>query len=87
LIKQVIGAIILLNQSSSGNYSLGKNILLGGLVVQVVTFAFFITIAVHFDITVGKTGKWRWLMTALYVASALILVIDLIETIFSLHLK
>ncbi len=87
MIKQVIGAIILLNQSSSGNYSLGKNILLGGLVVQVVTFAFFITIAVHFDITVGKTGKWRWLMTALYVASALILVIDLIETIFSLHLK
>ncbi len=76
-----------MNQSSSSNYSLGKNILIGGLVVQVVTFAFFITIAVHFDITVGKTGKWRWLMTALYVASALILVIDLIETIFSLHLK
>jgi hypothetical protein len=76
-----------LNQSSSSNYALGKNILLGGLAVQVVTFAFFITIAVHFDLTVGKSGKWRWLMSALYLASGLILVIDLIETIFSLHLK
>jgi hypothetical protein len=72
-----------LNQSSASNYTLGKNILIGGLGVQVLTFTFFITIAIHFDITVAMSGKnggkWRWLMTALYLASGLILVIDLIE--------
>jgi hypothetical protein len=79
LIKQIIGAIILLNQSSSNNYTLGKDILIGGLIIQIVTFAFFIIVAIHFDVTVAMSGqhggKWRWLMTALYMASALILVI------------
>jgi hypothetical protein len=71
-----------LNRNSQSNYDRGKNILLGGLVIQVVTFAFFIIIAVHFDITVAKSGqhggKWRWLMKSLYTASGLILVIYLI---------
>jgi hypothetical protein len=57
---------------------MGKDILLAGLVIQIVTFAFFTVCAIHFDITVAKSGrhggKWRWLMKALYAACALILV-------------
>ncbi len=70
-----------MNTNSRNNQNLGKDILLAGLVIQVVTFTFFITIAVHFNVTVGKTGKWRWLLKGLYVASGLILVIYLIDKI------
>jgi len=72
-----------LNKTSQSKIDLGKDILLAGLVIQIATFAFFITLAIHFEVTVGKCGqhggKWRWLMKALYTASGLILVIDLIE--------
>ncbi|CAF1054443.1 unnamed protein product [Adineta ricciae] len=76
-IIQVIGAIILLNQSKSSNLTTGKYILLAGLIVQVVTFLFFIICAVHFHIDTiqnGKNGKWKWLMMSLYIDCALILV-------------
>jgi hypothetical protein len=71
-----------LNRNNTNNETLGKNILLGGLVIQIITFAFFTVCAIHFDVTVAKSGrhggKWRWLMRALYAACALILVINYI---------
>jgi hypothetical protein len=70
--------VILLNRNKAGNANLGKNILLVGLIIQIVTFAFFTVCAIHFDVVVAKSGrhggKWRWLMKALYAACALILV-------------
>ncbi len=67
-----------MNKSNTKNLSLGKDILLVGLVIQIITFAFFTIVAIHFDIVVAKSGrhggKWRQLMKALYAACALVLV-------------
>ncbi len=67
-----------MNRNNANNLNIGKDILLAGLVIQIITFGFFTTCAVHFDVTVAKSGrhggKWRWLMKALYSACALILV-------------
>jgi hypothetical protein len=67
-----------LNKSNTKNLNLGKDILLAGLVIQIITFAFFTIVAVHFDIVVAKSGqhggKWRQLMKALYAACTLVLV-------------
>jgi hypothetical protein len=69
-----------LNRNNANNLNIGKDILLAGLVIQIITFAIFIVCAVHFDVTVAKSGrhgeKWRWLMRALYAACAFILVIS-----------
>jgi hypothetical protein len=68
-----------LNKSNASNANLGKNILLAGLIIQILAFGFFTVCAIHFDVTVAKSGrrggKWRWLMKALYAGCALILVI------------
>jgi len=73
-----------LNRSNANNYNIGKDILLAGLVIQIITFAIFVVCAVHYDIVVAKSGRhgerWRWLMKALYLACALILVIGFIFT-------
>jgi hypothetical protein len=70
---------VLLNKNSTANIDLGKNILLAGLIIQIITFGFFTVCAIHFDVAVAKSGrhggKWRWLMKSLYAACALILVI------------
>jgi hypothetical protein len=75
-----------LNRSNGNNLNTGKDILLAGLVIQIITFSVFITCAIHFDVVVAKSGrhggKWRWLMKALYVACTLIMVISYI---FKIH--
>ena len=74
----MFGAIVLLNRNNASNVTRGKNILLAGLIIQILTFAFFTICAIHFDIVVAKSGrpggKWRQLMKALYAACTLILV-------------
>ncbi|CAF1102122.1 unnamed protein product [Adineta steineri] len=76
-IVQAIGAAVLLNRSNTTNLTIGKDILLAGLIIQIVTFAFFTICAVHYDVVVYKSGqhggRWRWSMRALYVVCALIL--------------
>jgi hypothetical protein len=67
-----------LNGNKASNANLGKNILLAGLIIQILAFSFFTVCAIHFDIVVAKSGqrggKWRWLMKALYGGCTLILV-------------
>ncbi len=75
-----------MNGSKASNANLGKNILLAGLIIQILAFAFFSICAIHFDIVVAKSGrrdgKWRYLMKALYAACAFILVSRVIIVIF-----
>jgi hypothetical protein len=67
-----------LKRDNIANVDRGKTILLVGLIIQIVAFAFFTICAIHFDIVVAKSGqrggKWRWLIKTLYAACAFILV-------------
>ncbi|CAF1345356.1 unnamed protein product [Adineta steineri] len=80
---QIFGAIVLLNKNNPNSVNLGKNILLVGLIIQIGVFFFFTICAIHFHVTVNKSGQhnggnWRQLIKALYVACVFVLVIGLI---------
>lgn len=60
---------------------IGTNVLIVGLATQVVTFAFFVGIVGRFhqltregDVRVDAGRGWRWVLKAVYVSSALIIV-------------
>ncbi|CAF0950372.1 unnamed protein product [Adineta steineri] len=83
---QIFGAIMLLNKSNASNVNLGKNILLVGLIIQIGVFFFFTICAIHFHVTVNKSGQhnggnWRQLIKALYVACVFVLLRSLFRVI------
>ncbi|CAF3735783.1 unnamed protein product [Adineta steineri] len=83
---QIFGAIVLLNKNNPNSVNLGKNILLVGLIIQIGVFFFFTICAIHFHVTVNKSGQhnggnWRQLIKALYVACVFVLLRSLFRVI------
>jgi hypothetical protein len=76
--------------SNSNDPSTGEHIIIGGLFVQIIFFGLFTITAVVFQARITKTpttrsielkGLWNRHMTALYVASILILVRSVIRVV------
>ncbi|KAJ3019752.1 hypothetical protein HKX48_001810 [Thoreauomyces humboldtii] len=75
---QVFGASALIDASSVSKYNMGRNILLGGLILQIVSFGIFALAVCHFDArtrsaAVAGREKWSPLLNAMHVNSVLIL--------------
>ncbi|KAI5240040.1 RTA1-domain-containing protein [Aureobasidium subglaciale] len=96
----VIGDVISFLVQSSGaglqakgdlaSFNLGKNIVIAGLIIQILIFGIFVIVASLFHIRVNKlpTGasvdsnlRWRKHMHNLYICSAIILIRNLIRVI------
>lgn len=67
--------------ASSGSASMAKNIVVGGLVFQIIFFGLFVIVAFKFHIRMQKSPTstslsvpWRRHLWALYISSALILI-------------
>lgn len=76
--------------SSDSGPSMGENIIIGGLFVQIVFFGFFAITAVIFQIRLAKSPTarsvelnsiWHRHMTALYISSIFILVRSVIRVV------
>jgi tellurite resistance protein TehA-like permease len=76
--------------ASSNNYNLGKNVIIAGLIIQIVVFGIFVLVAALFHVRMRKcpTPKalspgipWQKHLWVLYIASALILVRSLFRLV------
>jgi hypothetical protein len=72
------------------SFNLGKNIVIAGLIIQIIIFGFFVVVTALFHVRITKlpTGasvdsrvSWRKHMYAMYFCSALILVRNLIRVV------
>jgi hypothetical protein len=75
---------------SIDNYNTGENIIMGGLIVQIVVFGFFVVVASVFNFRMMKTPTskvlshsvpWQKHLTMLYVLSLLIMVRSIVRLI------
>ena len=75
---------------SSSSPSLGEDVIVGGLIVQIVFFGIFTITAVVFQSRIAKkptgrslklTGIWQLHMLALYICSGLILVRSIVRVV------
>lgn len=73
--------------SNSKNIKLGEDIILGGLIFQLVTFGFFVVGAVIFHMRVRKRGgsglgvKWEQMLLVLYTLSGFIVFRNIVRVI------
>lgn len=76
--------------SNSSNPSLGEDVIVGGLFVQIIFFGIFTITAIVFQARIAKratvrsmelTGIWQSHMLALYICSGLILVRSVIRVV------
>lgn len=76
--------------SRGSNYRLGSNIIIAGLILQLVFFGFFVVVAVAFDCRIRGSPTalsrdalvpWYKHLVMLYVASALIMVRNLVRLV------
>ena len=78
-------------QGKSSSATLGANIIVGGLVLQIIFFSIFIAVAAAFDrgmhtrptarSTKSEISNWRKHLTVLYVVSALIMVRNIVRVV------
>lgn len=75
------GAGLLVSASTASGFKTGENVILGGLILQILLFGFFVVVAAvwHARMRQYPTAeavmiKWEGLMTKLYVASGCIMV-------------
>ncbi|KAF7558383.1 hypothetical protein G7046_g5773 [Stylonectria norvegica] len=68
------------DDDSESSSNLGSNIIVGGLIFQIIIFAVFVATAVRFHVRFGREGEaragdvpWRSVLTMLYVTSACIM--------------
>ena len=80
--------------AQEGKQDLGSNIIVGGLILQLLFFIVFLVIAAHFDVIVRKRPTlkskapdthWYKHMLVLYAVSTLILVRNLFRVIEYVH--
>ncbi|KAM0308759.1 hypothetical protein ACHAO8_009678 [Botrytis cinerea] len=88
-LMQSSGGGLLATAKTASSQSMGENIITGGLVVQVVFFAFFIVTAgiFHFRITKAQGGThasavpWQQYLLILYIASTFIMIRSLFRIV------
>ncbi|KAB2109116.1 hypothetical protein AG0111_0g2785 [Alternaria gaisen] len=89
---QAAGASMLVKTDASHSTGdLGKYIILGGLLIQIVVFGFFLVVAAIFHLRAGKVKTWRagtvrmfnWrkYMVTLYIASGLVTVRNIFRVV------
>lgn len=87
---QAVGAAMLSSANTASEKTRGQNIILVGLIVQILVFAFFVIVAwiFHRRLNLRPTGKWAYysltgdtFMRMLYVVSGLITVRNLFRVV------
>lgn len=72
-------------QASSGNGDMGRNLLIGGLVVQIVAFGIFSIVSVLYYFRAKRSGvapgPWSTCLYSLWIGCILILVRSIFRTI------
>ncbi|KAK0707248.1 RTA1 like protein-domain-containing protein [Lasiosphaeris hirsuta] len=89
-LTQSAGGGLLANAKTASDQSLGKDVVLAGLGIQVVFFGLFIITTVVFHVRISQnptarslaaTTPWRLLVVALYFSSALVMVRSLFRMV------
>lgn len=84
------GGAGLMAQKTLSAYNMGSNIVIGGLVIQIVIFGFFIVVALVFNLRLKKSPtpaacdpglQWQKHLHVLYLTSAIILIRNIIRVI------
>ena len=77
---QGAGAGLLVSASTASGFKRGENVILGGLVLQILLFGFFVVVAAVWHVRLrnqptaeAATIKWEGLMAKLYAASGCIM--------------
>ncbi|TQV91613.1 RTA-like protein [Cordyceps javanica] len=83
------GAGILVKADSASSQNLGQNIVIGGLVFQILIFGIFCVVALSFHLRFSRNGlvncyldiSWQSVITMLYVTSGLVMVRNVFRVI------
>lgn len=86
---QVGGGGVLSNAKTASTVKLGENMILGGLILQIMIFGFFVVVTTYFQARMRGDAfaqsvtdlPWQRLLAGLYGVSALIIVRNVVRTI------
>lgn len=80
------GGGIIASAKKASEVDLGQHIILGGLILQIVAFVFFVSVAVRFHIRMSAAKRaqampWQRLLYSLYVLSFFIVLRNVVRTV------